>query len=224
MTVLLTGFLTCMALIVAIGPQSAWLLRQGLRRDRIMLAIGCCVAGDILLIGLGTAGVGAVLDHAPWLLDVVRWLGVAYVLWFAVHAFRSALRPTATIAQPADEVLANEIPTVQLAPPIGTKVVAARAPSSAARVATAGLAVSIANPHAWVDTLVVLGAMANSFGGERWLFAAGAVAASLCWHFVLGLGGRTLAPWLNRPGTTKAIDATVGVTMLVVATVLAFGA
>ncbi|WP_237090259.1 LysE/ArgO family amino acid transporter, partial [Nesterenkonia sp. PF2B19] len=77
MTVLLTGFLTCLALIVAIGPQSAWLLRQGLLRDRVGLAVLCCVVGDLLLIGLGTAGVGAVLEHAPWLLQVLRWAGVA---------------------------------------------------------------------------------------------------------------------------------------------------
>ena len=92
MTVLLTGFLTCLALIVAIGPQSAWLLRQGLRRDRVGLAVLCCLFGDLLLIALGTAGVGVVLEHAPWLLQVLRWAGVAYLLWFAWRSFASALR------------------------------------------------------------------------------------------------------------------------------------
>lgn len=245
-TVLLTGFLTCLALIVAIGPQSAWLLRQGLRRDRVLLAVSCCLLGDIVLIALGTAGVGAVLDHAPWLLDVIRWLGVAYLLWFAFTAFRSAVRPTqglnaaagtdgypakassgdaAGVGPGAHAVKAEPQTAANGAGHSATATLPRTRPavSRVAPVVATGLTVSLLNPHAWVDTLVVMGSMANSFGDERWFFALGACVASLVWFSLLGLGGRALAPWLNRPRTWQVIDIAVGLTMLVVAGLLAFG-
>ncbi|MDZ5077140.1 LysE/ArgO family amino acid transporter [Nesterenkonia sp. HG001] len=242
MTVLLTGFLTCLALIVAIGPQSAWLLRQGLLRDRVGLAVLCCVVGDLLLIGLGTAGVGAVLEHAPWLLQVLRWAGVAYLLWFAWRSFASAAKvrtgldvedDSSTAPEPVqgagehDDALPSgepgtttaTLPRVQTRP--GTR--RSRTVSTVGAVVGTGLTVSVLNPHAWVDTMVVLGTMANSFGAEKWFFAAGALGASCLWFTLLGYGGSALAGLLNRPRTWQVIDAGVGVTMLVVAGLLAFG-
>lgn len=259
MTVLLTGLLTCLALIVAIGPQSVWLLRQGLRRDRVMLAIGCCLVGDLLLIGLGVAGVGVVLDHAPWLLDVIRWLGVAYLLWFAAgsfrSAFRSAFRPRQSLdltdraaAEQAGTPTTQPLRTVHVemdseqTPDAGSPAdAAAGAPagsrpatgtleavrvtkvSSVTSVAATGLTVSVLNPHAWVDTMVVLGTMANTFGDERWLFGAGAALASAAWFAVLGLGAAGLSRFLNSSRTWTIIDLAVGVTMVGVAGLLAVG-
>lgn len=266
MTVLLTGLLTCLALIVAIGPQSAWLLRQGLRRDRVLLAIICCLAGDVVLVLLGTAGVGAVLDHAPWLLEVIRWLGVGYLLWFAWRSFRSARRPQTGLdlsaapgspeedrpaparalhvsmdseAEP-NEGMPQALTAEHSTAPSSTGVAetagrdartqTAAAPavritrvSSVSTVAGTGLAVSLLNPHAWVDTLVVLGTMANTFGPEKWLFALGACLGSVVWFMLLGLGGSALAKPLNRARTWQVIDVAVGLTMLVVAGLLAFG-
>lgn len=242
MTVLLTGLLTCLALIIAIGPQSVWLLRQGLSRDRVLLAIACCLVGDLLLIGLGVAGVGVVLEHAPWLLEVIRWLGVAYLLWFALGAFGrvwAASRRTATSetsetsARTVHVEMSSEdsgdtgggaasdssegprtgtLPSVRV-----TKV------SSVSAVAATGMTVSVLNPHAWVDTMVVLGTMANTFGDERWLFGAGAMLASALWFAVLGLGAASLSRFLNSPTAWKIIDLSVGVTMVVVAGILAVG-
>ncbi|WP_238385373.1 LysE/ArgO family amino acid transporter [Nesterenkonia muleiensis] len=234
LTVLLTGLLTTMALIVAIGPQSAWLLRQGLRRDRVLLAALCCLIGDILLIAAGTAGVGVVIDYAPWLLDVIRWAGVAYLTWFAYRSFRSAFKATAgpkVSGQKSTETLhvamTSELPVVtpggqQDGPPTQTRQkVKVTTVSKVTTVAAAGLMLSIVNPHAWVDSLVVLGTMANAFGADRWWFALGAVLASVIWLSLLACGSALLAKVLNRPRTWQIIDVLVGVTMLVVAGVLA---
>lgn len=261
MTVLLTGLLTCLALIVAIGPQSAWLLRQGLRRDRVLLAIVCCLVGDVLLVLLGTAGVGVVLDHAPWLLEAIRWLGVSYLLWFAWRSFSSARSPQAglelSVAPGQDGTVGSRELHVSMRsePEAGGDAAGeadlGAAPSSSAqglgpggsgarpqttsprvhvtgvsavtRVAGAGLAISLLNPHAWVDTLVVLGTMANTFGAEKWLFALGACLGSLLWFTLLGLGGSALAKPLNRPRTWQVIDVVVGLTMVLIAGLLAVG-
>lgn len=254
LTVLLTGLLTTMALIVAIGPQSAFLLRQGLRRDRVVLAASCCLIGDIVLIAAGVAGVGAILDYAPWLLDVIRWLGVAYLTWFAVKSFRSAARPqnTAVLSGAKDheaagphfpggggEVLperrteetvhvamTSQLPVVD--PQEQTAVVKTKQQvkvtnvSKISTVAGTGLMLSVLNPHAWVDSLVVLGTMANAFGPEKWWFALGAVLASVIWLLALAGGSAVLAKVLNKPRTWQIIDIVVGVTMLIVAGVLAF--
>lgn len=227
MTIFFTGLLTCLALIVAIGPQSAWLLRQGLRRDRVLLAVSCCVFGDIALIALGTAGVGAVLDHAPWLMEVLRWMGVAYLTWFAYRSFRTAhragqaLKPGVHVelsSQATDDDGAHSPTGPGGSVMVGQKVQVTKISS----IAATGLSVSILNPHAWVDTMVVLGTMANTFGDERWLFAAGAVIASAVWFTSLALGGAVLSKWLNRPRTWQVLDIVVGTIMLVVAGLLAF--
>lgn len=234
LTVLLTGLLTTMALIVAIGPQSVWLLRQGLRRDRVLLAALCCLIGDIVLIAAGTAGVGVVIDYAPWLLDVIRWAGVAYLSWFAYKSFRSAFKPAAgqkiTGQKPTETLhvaMTSELPVVSAADQQATsatqtqqKVEVTRV-SKVTTVAATGLMLSILNPHAWVDSLVVLGTMANAFGADKWWFALGAVLASVVWLSLLACGSAVLAKVLDRPRTWQIIDAVVGVIMLVVAGVLA---
>lgn len=233
MTILFTGLLTCLALIVAIGPQSAWLLRQGLRRDRVLLAVSCCILGDILLIALGTAGVGAVLDHAPWLMEVLRWLGVSYLTWFAYRSFRSARRAGQALTSDVHVELSSQGPGLATqdddgAPsPSGGGGAAVKQAQRVqvtriSSIAATGLSVSILNPHAWVDTMVVLGTMANTFGDQRWLFAAGAVIASIIWFSALALGGAALSGWLNRPRTWQVLDIVVGAIMLVVAGLLAF--
>ncbi|WP_300342535.1 LysE family transporter [Nesterenkonia sp.] len=232
LTVLLTGFLTCMAIIVAIGPQSAFVLRQGLRRDRVMLTIGMCLLGDVILISLGTAGVGAVLEHAPWLLDVLRWVGVVYLLWFAARSFRSAWaagRATRSQASAAAETvhvaMTSELPQVN--PDGGQRTttqqkVQVTSVSKISTVAGTALTLSLVNPHSWVDCVVVLGTMANSFGDQRWIFAAGTLLACVLWHGTLAGGASALAGFLNRPRTWQIIDAAVGVIMVFVAGMLAF--
>ncbi|WP_258934309.1 LysE family transporter [Nesterenkonia pannonica] len=179
---------------------------------------------------------GVALDAAPWLLDVLRWVGVAYITWFALKSFRSAWRSRAGAdadqrSETVEEALTSEMPAVDAhshapaeTPRGGTATLqraAAPALSRVSAVLMTGLALSLLNPHALVDTVVVLGTMANSFGDGRWAFAAGAVAASVLWHAALGAGSSALAGVLNRPRTWVIIDTLVGVTMLVVAGMLA---
>lgn len=231
LTVLLTGFFACLAIIVAIGPQSAYLLRQGLRRDRVMLAVLCCLVGDALLLTAGTAGVAVVLEHAPWLLDVLRWAGVAYLTWFAYRSFRSAFaagksQKTDDAAGTVHVLMTSQIPTVDPAGGAAQSTatrqkVHVTGVSKVSTVASTALALSIVNPHAWVDSLVVLGTMANSFADQRWFFAAGAFLACIVWHTALAGGGSALAAWLNRPRTWQLIDLSMGAIMLLVAALLA---
>lgn len=196
MPVLLAGAGTGLGLIVAIGAQNAWVLRQGIRREHIGTVIALCALADMALIALGTAGIGALTSAAPWLLTVLRWGGVLYLVLFALRSFRSAARPGRLEAQ---------------------------APSSARSVVLTTLALTFLNPHVYLDTVLMVGGIANQFGQLRWAFAAGAMLASAVWFTLLGLGARALAGVLDRPSTWRLLDAGVGIVMLLVAAKLAFG-
>ena len=261
MTVFLTGLLTCLALSVAIGAQSAFVLRQAIRREHLAAVLAVCIAGDAVLIFAGTAGVGVVTDQAPWLLEVLRWAGAAYLVWFAVTSFRSAFTaqrldvdvadepgPASESAdgpadgprplEAAEETLAGAEPSapertggVALATRTETRTVARtrtktrtrRRPTPLLRVALTSFAVSWVNPQAIVDSTVMLGSLAATFGPGRWAYAAGAVVGSAVWLLVLGLGARALAPVLNTPRTWRVIDVAVGCVVLVVAGTLLLG-
>lgn len=196
MPVLVAGAGTGLGLIVAIGAQNAWVLRQGIRREHIGTVIALCALADMALIALGTAGIGALTSAAQWLLTVLRWGGVLYLVLFALRSFRSAARPGRLEAQ---------------------------APSSARSVVLTTLALTFLNPHVYLDTVLMVGGIANQFGQLRWAFAAGAMLASAVWFTLLGLGARALAGVLDRPSTWRLLDAGVGIVMLLVAAKLAFG-
>lgn len=252
-TVFLTGLLTCLALSVAIGAQSAFVLRQAIRREHLAAVLAVCIAGDAVLIVAGTAGVGVVTDRAPWLLEVLRWAGAAYLVWFAVSSFRSAFtaqRLDVDVAdepgaapesadgprplEDAEETLAGTEPSarertggVALATRTATRTRpvarALRRPTPLLRVALTAFAVSWVNPQAIVDSTVMLGSLAATFGPNRWAYAGGAVVGSALWLLALGLGARALAPVLNTPRTWRVIDVAVGCVVLVVAGALVLG-
>ena len=197
MTPILTGFGTGLGLIVAIGAQNAWVLRQGVRREHIGLVIAICALSDLVLITVGTGAIRIVTGLAPWVLEVLRWGGVVYLAVFAVSSFRSALRPGAleqSAARPA------------------------------ASVAATTLALTWLNPHVYLDTVLMLGTVTNDFGPARWWAAAGACAASVVWFAGLGLGARALSGPLSSPRTWRVVDVLVGCVMLGVAAHLALGA
>ena len=187
-----TGLLTGLALIVAIGAQNAFVLRQGVRREHVGAVVLVCMASDAVLILAGTAGVGALVQAVPWLLEVLRWGGALYLLWFAVSSLRAALRPQGLVAE--------------------------QAPRTAGSVIATTLALTWLNPHVYLDTVVLLGSLANQHGPDaRWVFAAGAVAASVLWFTALGWGGTKLAPSMDSARTWRIVDAVVGVLMLGIA-------
>ena len=197
-SVLLIGFLTGIGLIVAIGPQNALVLRQGVRREHVAVVLAVCAVSDIILIGVGTAGIGVVFETAPWIVQVMRWGGVAYLLWFAFTSLRSAFGPATSM----------QLSTV---PPV----------RSAWAVAGATAALTWLNPHVYLDTVVMLGTVANQ-QALPWVFAVGAMLGSLVWFAALGYGAHLLAPVLRSPRAWRAIDAGIAVVMLLVAAKLAF--
>lgn len=196
MPVLLAGAGTGLGLIVAIGAQNAWVLRQGIRREHIGTVIALCALADMALIALGTLGIAALTTTVPWLLTVLRWGGVLYLVAFAVRSFLSAARPGRLEAE---------------------------APATARSVVLTTLALTFLNPHVYLDTVLMVGGIANQFGQLRWVFAIGAMLASAVWFTSLGLGARALAGVLDRPSTWRVLDVGVGVVMLLVAAKLALG-
>lgn len=193
-----TGLLTGLALIVAIGAQNAFVLRQGVRREHVGAVVLVCMASDAVLILAGTAGVGALVQAVPWLLEVLRWGGALYLLWFAVSSLRAALRPQGLVAE--------------------------QAPRTAGSVVATTLALTWLNPHVYLDTVVLLGSLANQHGPDaRWVFAAGAVAASVLWFTALGYGARLLARVFADPKAWRVVDVVIAVVMAVLAVRLIAG-
>lgn len=195
---LLAGLSTGLGLIVAIGAQNAWVIRQGVRREGVGLVVAICIACDVSLIALGTAGVGALAEAVPWLLAALKWGGVVYLLRFAYLSARSALTASASLES---------------------------APSAPARgtIALTTLGVSLLNPHVYLDTVLMLGTVTSSFGSAKWWAATGAMAASTAWFAAIGYGARTAAPVLERPRTWRILDGLVALVMVAVAARLAFG-
>lgn len=182
-----------LSLIVAIGAQNAFVLRQGLRGEHVAPVVAVCAASDAVLITAGVAGAGAVLDRLPWLADVMRVAGAAFLLGYGLLAARRAVRAAERHLDPAG----------------------GRA-GLAATVSTC-LALTWLNPHVYLDTVVLLGSVASSYDAHRWWFAAGAIAAGVAWFSGLGFGARLLRPAFARPGAWRILDSAIAVVMMALA-------
>lgn len=190
------GFALGASLIIAIGAQNAFVLRSGLARLHVGIVVAFCAAADALLITIGVAGLGTVVDDSPLLLALVGIGGSAFLYAYAARAFHGALRPTALNAE-------GEVHD-----------------SRAATIRTAA-ALTFLNPHVYLDTVVLLGGLAGRYpASERVAFGIGAVVASIAWFVSLGYGARLLAPLFARPVAWRYLDAIIGVVMLGLATVL----
>lgn len=197
----LSGLGLGLSLIIAIGAQNAYVLRQGLRREHVAVVVAICALSDLVLIALGVGGAGFVFDRVPWLVPAVRFAGAAFLLVYAILAARRALRPTATLT-------ASEAP----------------ARTRVAVVITTALALTWLNPHVYLDTVVLLGSIATTHGAERWWFGAGAGLASILWFTALGAGARLLAPVFARPRAWRILDGVIALVMLSIAVSLVVGA
>lgn len=199
---LVTGLLTGLSLIVAIGAQNAFVLRQGLVREHVAVVVAICAVADALLIVAGVAGIGTIVEEAPTAIEVVRWLGVGFLTWYGVS---SLLR-----ARHAGSLAADESPA---------------GPSLSRRAAVVRVtALTFLNPHVYLDTVLLLGSLAAHHGPSgRWWFAAGAAVASLAWFTGLGYGARLLSPLLAKPRAWQVLDVLIGLTMLAIAVSLALG-
>lgn len=197
----LAGLGLGLSLIVAIGAQNAYVLRQGLRREHVGWVIAVCALSDLVLIALGVAGAGLVFDAVPWLVPAVRFAGAAFLLVYAVLAARRAIRPGAALTASGEPARAG------LGAVVGT-----------------ALALTWLNPHVYLDTVVLLGSIATTHGDLRWAFGAGAGVASIAWFTALGLGARLLAPVFARPLAWRILDGLIALVMLGIAVSLVLGA
>ncbi|QLQ09072.1 MAG: amino acid transporter [Nocardioidaceae bacterium] len=190
------GLFTGLSLIVAIGAQNAFVLRQGIRREHVGTVVATCAISDVVLIAAGVAGVGALVDRSGRLLDVVTWAGAAFLIWYGVTSLLRARHPAGLTAEAA----------------------------SPGRVAAKALALTWLNPHVYLDTVLLLGSVAATHGSPgRWWFGLGACLGSLIWFSSLGFGARLLAPLLARPRAWQIVDVIVACTMFAVAAMLLLG-
>lgn len=197
---LLEGLLLGFGLIVAIGPQNAFVLRAGLRRQHAPVAALVSSLGDAILITVGVVGVGALLNAHPLLVRLATIGGALFLAWFGVGALRSALRP-------AGMDLAAAVPTTRRA------------------VALTAAGFSLLNPHAILDTVVLLGTVSARFqGSARLEFALGAMLASAVWFFALAFVASRLAFLFERPGAWRVLDAFVALVMFALAVKLLLSA
>jgi len=189
----LHGLLLMLALIVAVGPQNAWLLSHAVGRSHHILIAGVCIVIDVALVSLGVSGVGTVAAQTAWLTWGLTAAGVLFLLGYGAQAMRAAVRPTGLN------------PTASLA--------------QTPRTAVAGtLVVSLVNPHIYLDTMVLLaGAGAGYVLTDRLLFTGGALAGSVTWFCLLTLGGHVLAPLFARDAAWRVVNTVVAIVMWLIA-------
>jgi L-lysine exporter family protein LysE/ArgO len=196
---MLTGLLAGLSLIVVIGAQNAYVLRQGLRREHVGAVVAVCAVSDLVLIVAGVAGIGALVGRAPTALDVVRWLGVTFLTAYGVMSLWKARRAAALRA-----------------------ATAVRAPR--ASVVLRAVALTWLNPHVYLDTVVLLGSIAATHGHPgRWWFGVGAALGSLLWFTGLGYGARRAHRLLGSARAWQLLEVCIGIVMLVIALSLAAG-
>ena len=192
-----TGLSLGLSLIVAIGAQNAFVLRQGLSGAHVALVVGVCVLLDVALMSAGVGGVSTVLNRSPWTLDAVALAGAGFLGWYGFGAAQRAWRGESLVA--ASSATAG----------------------SARRVLAQTLTVSLLNPHVYLDTVLLVGTVgAQQPHGLRLAFLAGACSASLGWFVSLGFGARMMAPVFARPAAWRALDALVALVMWTLATAL----
>ena len=188
-----------LSLIIAIGAQNAFVLRQGLRGEHVLVVVAICAVSDVILIALGIAGIGTLIDHAPWLLDAMRIGGAMFLLAYAVIAARRAWHPGELDAETSG------------------------APSRLWPTVTTAAALTWLNPHVYLDTILLLGSVAGTHGGDRWWFGLGAAVGSVVWFSSLGFGARLLRPLFSGPTAWRILDALIAVVMAAIALSLLHG-
>ncbi|MGR0219788.1 LysE/ArgO family amino acid transporter [Agromyces sp. ZXT2-6] len=236
LTVLAAGLGLGLSLIVAIGAQNVFVLRQGIRRQHVFVVATICAVSDAVLIAAGVGGMGAALQAAPWLVGVARWAGAAFLVGYAVLAARRAWRGTETgLVVDEDGASADRGATearleTPVPMPAGRGVPEARVgtpvPMPAGRgvprpallgVVFTCLALTWLNPHVYLDTVILLGSVGATYGDQRWIFATGAMLASVAWFFSLAYGARLLGRVLASPRAWRILDGVIAVVMLAIA-------
>ncbi|MCL6708297.1 LysE/ArgO family amino acid transporter [Pseudomonas sp. R2.Fl] len=198
-SVFVTGFSMGLGLIVAIGAQNAFVLKQGLRREHVFAVFLACALSDAVLIALGVTSLGTVTALLPWLEPAMRYGGAAFLLWYGARSLHSALTGH------------------------GALDVAGGGGASLRATLVTCLALTWLNPHVWLDTVVLLGSVSTQFPGERTAFALGAATASFAFFLTLAYGARFLAPVFARPGAWRVLEGAIAAVMWAIAGRLALG-
>ncbi len=185
---IITGFFTSLALIVAIGAQNVFILRQGLQGQHLLPLVLFCGLADTVLIILGVAGLGVVIESTAWAMNVLRYGGALFLFYHGSKALQRAWQNNSMVIDNA-EVLS--LPNALLM--------------------VAGF--TFLNPHVYLDTVILIGVLANQAGEYRWHFAAGGVLASISWFFMLGYGASLLSPWFQKSIAWKILDSAIALVM-----------
>jgi L-lysine exporter family protein LysE/ArgO len=197
MVALLSGFLASLSLIIAIGAQNAFVIKQGLLRSHVTLVVIFCSVADAFFIVLGIGGLGTLVHSQPQILEYIRWFGVAYLTWFGIKSVRAALSNQTLKVEKTEE-------------------------KSAIKVLLSLFTFTFLNPHVYLDTVILLGSIANQFSNHRWYFALGASIASVLWFTSIGYGARAASKYMTRPMFWKVLDSIIAFIMFSIAISLAF--
>ncbi len=218
MDIFITGLMLGASLLLAIGPQNVLVIKQGVKREGITAVILICLISDVALFTLGTVGVGLISDTAPIILDILRWCGIAYLLWFAVMAAKDALHARAEVTF----VEESEPIAVDTSSGGGVTTKQRRRTRSAVtqkvwvKPMLMAIVLTWLNPNAYLDAFVFIGGVGAQYGDSgRWIFVAGALGASLIWFPLLGYGAAALSGPLSSPRVWRWIN--VGVAIILTA-------
>ncbi|MES2255411.1 MAG: LysE/ArgO family amino acid transporter [Pseudomonadota bacterium] len=199
-SVYVAGMTMGLSLIVAIGAQNAFVLRQGLRHEHVFAVCLACALSDAILIAAGVASFGQIITSVPWLDPAMRYGGAAFLFWYAVKSVRSALRSS-------DALLVNM----------------SSERNSLGKTLLTCLAFTWLNPHVYLDTVVLLGTISTQFKNAKTSFAAGAVTGSFLFFFSLGYGARWLRPLFAKPIAWRLLDGLIALVMASIAFKLTLG-
>ena len=197
MFAIIPGFLAGLSLIIAIGAQNAFVIRQGLTKKFVLLTVLICAFSDAILIALGASGLGALIKSNKNILEFVRWFGVIYLLWFAFKSAKSVFKK---------EVLNSS----------------GEASADRKSVVLTVLALTFLNPHVYLDTVILLGSISNQFGTDKWFFVIGAMLASFIWFTAIGFGAKSASRFMSQPIFWKILDSIIALVMVSIAAFLAF--
>lgn len=196
----LNVYLSALALsasqIVGIGPQNAFVIRQGIGRQHVLPIVLICIVCDVLLIAAGVLGMGRLVASLPGFVGVVTWAGAAFLLWLSFKAFRAAWQPGRLDASGSIE-------------------------RDRRQVIRTILLVTLLNPYVWLDTVVLIGSVSSVYGAENaGVFLLGCITSSVLWFVLVGFGAGKLAPWFEKPASWRLLDVAIGCIMLLTAIML----
>lgn len=194
MDIFITGLLLGFSLIIAIGSQNAFVLRQGLKGQHVLLVCAICALSDAALIALGVAGFGVLVKQAPWIELFARYAGALFLIIYGARSFWAAVNNKAGTLAPASETF-----------------------FSIGKVVLTCLAFTWLNPHVYLDTVILLGSISTQYGAQKWLFGLGAMSASLLFFFALGFGARLLTPLFVNPMSWRVLDFVIAGVMWFIA-------